>query len=336
MRISFSLMNLAMGGAQNLFVQLANELAARGHILKYWLSSSLDDHYHVDPNLKTSLDQVANQVKYQWELWTSEIIHIDGYHSIRRKLLYFPRWNQCLETFHSSYSVNRSGPIYTPNRVAVSKTVQMILPKPCSVIYQGVIVPSEYSRSQKNYDVVILGRIHPVKNHLLFLEICKRLLNKRGHLTALIIGDHLKPSSYQEHIDNMIDNVRYLGVKLTITGLLTEKELIHYLSQARIMIVTSKSEGFGRMAIEAMSVGIPVVSNPVGGLLEIIQEGQTGFFAKMNDIDSFTEIIDKILDDSDLQKSIGNRARIFVKAHFSLNKMVYEYEKLYREIISKS
>jgi len=324
-----------MGGAQVFFVQLAQGLAARGHTLSYWLATDSGDPQRVRPALKAALDEVAQSVCHPWNLWQADVIHLDGYHSLRRKLPYLPRWGRCVETYHSVYSVRRAGPFYPRYRVAISKAVQDLLPALTQIIYYGIPFPLTLSASEKRFDVAIIGRIHPVKNHRLFLAVCEELCRRRGHCSALLIGGHPRPSPYQQEIDAEVTRLREMGVHLHLTGDVPPEDLWQWLSQARVLLVTSHSEGFGRMAVEAMACGVPVVANPVGGLLEIIQHGQTGFLVEKDDVDSFVAQTMRLLENETLRYAMGQRGRVFVQERFSLERMVTDYEVLYRQIVEQ-
>jgi len=321
-----------MGGAQIFLVQLAQGLAERGHTISYWLSASSSDSQRVQQALKADLDNVAQPVQHPWNLWQADVIHLDGYHSLYRKLLYLPRWSRCVETYHSDYSVRRAGPFYPRYRVAVSKAVQGLLPSSSQIIYQGIPIPSTIPVVEKRFDVAIIGRIHPVKNHRLFLAVCEELYRRRGHCSALLIGEHPHPSPYQREIDAEIERLRKMGVKLYLTGFVLPDELWRWIPQVRVLLVTSYSEGFGRMAIEAMACGVPVVANPVGGLLEVVYPGETGLLTESNDVASFTEQTLRLLENDAFRKAIGQRGRAFVKEAFSLERMIAEYESLYYKI----
>gem|GEM_PF-2397747 len=333
--IGFSLVDLAMGGAQVFFVQLAQGLAARGHTLSYWLAADSGDSQRVRPALKADLDAVAQPVRHPWHLWRADVIHLDGYHSLRRKLPYFPRWGRCVETYHSVSSVRRAGPLYPRYRVAVSETVQNLLPIPTQLIYQGIALSSVPSVVEKQFDVAILGRIHPVKNHHLFLAVCEGLYRQRGHCSALLIGGHPRPGLYQQEIDAEVKRLQEIGVHLHLTGDVPPDDLWRWLSQARVLLVTSHNEGFGRMAIEALACGVPVVANPVGGLLEIVRPGETGFLAERDNAASFVEQTVCLLEDEALRQAIGQQGRTFVEDHFSLERMVTDYEMLYHQILER-
>jgi len=333
--IGFSLVDLALGGAQVFFVQLAQGLAARGHVLSYWLASNSSDPQRIHPALKAALDDVARSVRHPWNLWQADVIHLDGYHSLRRKLPYLPRWGRCVETYHSAYSVRRAGPLYPRYRAAVSKAVQILLPAPTQVIYHGIPFPPTLPASKKQFDVAILGRIHPVKNHRLFLAVCEELYRRRGHCSALLIGGHPHPDPYQQEIDSEVKRLREMGVHLHLAGDVPPNDLWRWLSQARVLLVTSHSEGFGRMAIEAMACGVPVIANPVGGLSEIVRPGETGFLAEYNAVASFVEQTMRLLEDEALRQAMGQRGRTFVQNHFSLERMVTDYEALYHRIMGQ-
>jgi glycosyltransferase involved in cell wall biosynthesis len=333
--IGFSLVDLAMGGAQVFFVQLAQGLAARGHTLSYWLAADSGDSQRVLPVLKVDLDAVAQPVRYPWNLWQADVIHLDGYHSLHRKLPYLPHWGHCVETYHSTYSVQRAGPLYPRYRVAMSEAVRDLLPAPTQVIYQGIPCPSAPSAIEKQFDVAILGRIHPVKNHQLFLAVCEELYRQRGHCSALLIGGHPRSSPYQQEIDAEVRRLREIGVHLHLAGDVPPDDLWQWLFQVRVLLVTSHSEGFGRMAIESLACGVPVVANPVGGLLEIVRPDETGFLAERNNIASFVEQTVCLLEDETLRQAMGQHGRTFVEDHFSLERMITNYEALYHQIVEQ-
>ncbi len=333
MQIGFSLVDLAMGGAQVFFVQLAQGLAARKHTLSYWLAADSGDSQQLQPALKAALDEVARAVRHPWDLWQADVIHLDGYHSLRRKLLYLPRWGRCVETYHSAFSVRRAGPFYPRHRVAVSEAVRQALPVPARIIYYGIpLPPASIDEAEKRFDVAIVGRMHPVKNHQLFLAVCEELYRRRGRCSALLIGGHARPGAYQRGIDAEIERLQAMGIHLWLTGDVPPENLWEWLSQARVLLVTSHSEGFGRMAVEAMACGMPVVANPVGGLLGIVQPDETGFLVERDDVDSFVQATIRLLENETMRCVMGRRGRALAQERFSLERMVTDYETLYHGI----
>lgn len=332
MKIGFSFSDLALGGAQTWMVQLASGLAERSHAIHYYLPERPGDSLHTAPALLASLDAVAQRAKRPAELLKADVIQLDGYHGLRRKLPYIAHLGRCVETYHSLYSIRRSGPIYARHRVAVSRTVQAALGRPAQVIPCGVWLPAGPNEEPKEYDLAILGRIHPVKQHLLFLSVCELLLAQRGQLSALIIGGHPEPGPYQRQVEAEIARLKELGLRLHLTGEVPPTAVYGWLEQARVLLVTSENEGFGRMAVEALACGVPVVANPVGGLLEIVQEGRSGSFARWNDPASFAAQANRLLEDEPLRRQFGQQGREAVEERFSLAAMLDAYESLYRQV----
>jgi glycosyltransferase involved in cell wall biosynthesis len=286
----------------------------------------------VTPFLLEQLDQFARRKKKPSQLQSCDVIQLDGYHAFRRKLPYLKFLSKCIETYHSEYSIRRSGPIYTPHRIAVSKYIQQKLKISSRVIYQGVPLPDLNSEVEKIFDVAIIGRFHPVKNHRLFLDICENLFTVQGKLRVLVIGFDSNDKQYSKMIQKRIEHLQTLGLQIETTGRLNYGEIYNYLQRTRTLLITSKSEGFGRMAIEAMACSVPVVANPVGGLLEIIKDGETGFLALKDNVDSFTHLTFGLLNDAVLHEYLGSQSREYVKKNFSIERMLSDYEAIYLEI----
>jgi len=332
LRIGFSFVDLALGGAQTFLVQLAQGLSERGHNLSYFLYARHDDPSHASPVLLSGLQAIASPVPRPRDLLSCDVIQLDGYHSLHRKTPYLLHLDRCVETFHSAYSVRRSGPVYTRHRVAISRAVQAGLKLPSRLIYYGIDLPPTPSDNQRQFDVAILGRVHPVKGHLLFLQASELLYRRRGHLQILILGGFPKANHYQQQVEAEIYRLRAAGLEIHFTGDVSPDEVPSWLAQVKILLVTSQSEGFGRMALEALACRTPVVANPVGGLLEIIREGETGFLAHRDDPASFAEIAARLLDDPELQQRLGEQGRLDVAERFSLAAMLDAYEGLYSSI----
>jgi glycosyltransferase involved in cell wall biosynthesis len=332
LRIGFSFVDLALGGAQTFLVQLAQGLSRRGHNLSYYLYARQDDLIHASPALLSTLEEISNLVPRPQDLLSCNVIQLDGYHSLLRKLPYLLHLDRCVETFHSAYSVKRSGPLYAAHRVAVSKAVQAELRQPTRLIYQGIELPPIPSNDDRQYDIAILGRIHPIKGQLLFLKICEELFRTRGNIQALILGGASPAVSYQGQVEAEVTRLCAAGLEIHMTGNISPSNVSDWLVKAKILLVPSQMEGFGRMAVEALACKTPVIANPVGGLIEIIRDGQNGFFAERDDPASFSIIATRLLDNPGLRLHLGEQGRMDVANHFSFTAMLDAYEALYLDV----
>ncbi len=336
MKIGFSFIDLAPGGAQHLLVELALELSGRGHQITFFIKSQLGDSYHVDPGLLLSLRRAGVIIRNPGGLRSCQVIQLDGYHSLRHKIPYFRSFNKCVETYHSRYSVKRSGPVYAPHRIAVSNYVQSFLPAPTFIIPNGIIQPQPSIGENKEFDVAILGRIHPVKRQDFFLQVCQELSTKRSDLSCLIIGGFSDNREFQEKISGQISLLQAQNINVHITGFVPRETVYNWLSKTRILLIPSQDEGFGRMAIEAMACGVPVIANPVGGLIELIDHEKTGFLASKDEIRSFVNLAEQLLNTPSLCQEIAARAKIKVSTTFTLEKIATEYINYYQSMIPRA
>lgn len=123
---------------------------------------------------------------------------------------------------------------------------------------------SKTSKETRQYDVVFIGRLDVPKNPLKFIDIISKIKKKYPYIKSAMIGDgKLKRqcfSTIQEK--NLLSNIDLLGFIDNPYGIL---------GHSKIMCITSDWEGYGLVAIEALSLGIPVLATPVGGLTNIIQ-----------------------------------------------------------------
>lgn len=120
------------------------------------------------------------------------------------------------------------------------------------------------STNMEEYDLVFLGRLSKEKNPTQFIEIVKLVQDKRG-INAVMIGD----GPLKEECKELIDKYQLNSV-ITLKGFLNNPYVI--LKNSKILCMTSIWEGFGLAAIEALTLGKPVIAPKVGGLPNIVDE----------------------------------------------------------------
>lgn len=121
----------------------------------------------------------------------------------------------------------------------------------------------ENSCFNKIYDVAFIGRLSKPKNPIEFIYIIEKLKLKKSKISAIMIGDgdmRIECGNLirQHNLEQNIDLVGFIDNPFPI------------LSNSKVLCMTSIWEGFGLVAIEALSLGIPVVAKPVGGLVDIV------------------------------------------------------------------
>ena len=95
----------------------------------------------------------------------------------------------------------------------------------------------------------------------------------------------------------------------------------------------SLNEGMGRVLVEAMAAGKPVVASRVGGILDLVKEGQNGFLAGPGHEEGLSLAIKKLLDDKKMRDEMGKRGREMAQ-DFSVERMIEKIDVLYESLLN--
>ncbi len=174
-------------------------------------------------------------------------------------------------------------------------------PGPMSVAYPAPSLPaSMFKPSYGNGDYVLaVGALLPNKNHHDLLEAMSLL---KEPPTLRIVGDG------QERA-NLKDQAQKLGLETEFDPLVTGEQLCRLYEGSLFVVVPSLSEPFGMTALEAALAGKPSVVTELGGTKEFVLDQETGLVINPRKIQSFATAMEQLLDDRDLRKSMGERAR---------------------------
>jgi len=160
------------------------------------------------------------------------------------------------------------------------------------------------------FDVPVLlfvGRIQPLKGLDVAVQALAQLHAKNAQL--IVVGG-ASGSEGNDELEKVMQLARGLGVHNNIR--FVEPQAHHMLSTyyraADVVVVPSRSESFGLVALEAAACGIPVVASAVGGLLTIIDNGETGYLVPRRDPALFAEHIDELLAHPTMARAMGAKA----------------------------
>src|SRR5262249_15928771 len=100
-------------------------------------------------------------------------------------------------------------------------------------------------------------------------------------------------------------------------------------------LLPSQTESFGLTALEAMACRVPVIATRVGGIPEVVEEGGCGYMYDIGDSDHMAEAAARVLSDEAERERLGNRGREIAVSQFAAEKIIPEYEELYRRVINR-
>lgn len=180
------------------------------------------------------------------------------------------------------------------------------------------------SKARPNRPVIgTVGRLDPVKNHLLFINMAKKLVKSGYDADFWIIGDgamlsQLRAAAIKSGLEN---NVKIWGYR---------SDVVNALSKMDVFVLTSDSEGCPNVLLEAMRASLPVISTNCTSLDEIISEGINGYIVKIGDADALAEKVKLLLSCSkETRQNMGAKSRQTIQERFSLSIATKKFEQIY-------
>ncbi len=152
--------------------------------------------------------------------------------------------------------------------------------------------------------VLFVGRIQPLKGLDVAVGALAEL--RRNDARLVVVGGASGVAGDAE-VERVLAQAEALGVRdrLELVAPQPHHLLSTYYRASDVVVVPSRSESFGLVALEAAACGIPVVASAVGGLLTLVDHGRTGFLVPERDPVEFARDIDRLLDDPNLANSMG-------------------------------
>ena len=170
------------------------------------------------------------------------------------------------------------------------------------------------------------SNFRPVKRVDLVVRIFAEVRRAHPGAVLLLVGDGPDRPRAEALVGELglSDAVGFLG---------TQRQVAEALSHADVFLLPSESESFGLAALEAQSAGVPVVASRVGGVPEVIIDGETGLLCASGDVASLAAATSGLLTDEPRHRAMSEAARRRVLAHFPKEPLVDRYEALYRRVL---
>jgi len=202
---------------------------------------------------------------------------------------------------------------------------------PRSVDVEKFNLPRAPKADKKTFNVVMIGRITPLKGHPYFLKAMARVLHQLPSVKVQIIGD--APVKKQLYKDELILLAKRLGISDKVEFMGNRRDIPELLSKADCLVLsTITHEAFGRVIIEAQAAGVPVVATRVGGVVEVIEHEKTGLLVLPKDIEAMSDAVLRILKDPDLSAGFVIEAKKKIQEHYTLSHMAEATIAVYKEL----
>lgn len=195
--------------------------------------------------------------------------------------------------------------------------------------YQPVQTPE---RQSARMIIGIVGQIGARKGHLYLLEAAQELMKTWPDAQYWIIGKEPahSPEGYAARLHEYVRE-HHLESSVTFWGF--RPDIPDLLAQLDILVVPSLQEPFGKIVIEGMAMAKPVVASAVGGIPEIVRDGQTGILIPPADSGAMYQALDTLLRNPGKRAKMGMAGRARVEQVFTLDQNARQTEQLYQQML---
>ena len=203
-----------------------------------------------------------------------------------------------------------------------------------TVIYNGIDATRYGGAKQRREPYVLfVGGMESRKGLEFAIEALEMLVSKGRNLRLIAVArpGFLRTES-REWFDHLIERCALMG-KVDIRELVSEEELLNLYSSASVFLLPTRMEGWGLAIMEAMAAGCPVVSSPVGGVTELIKNGENGILVPVGDVAGIAEAVRRLLDDEKARERLCTSAEKAV-LKYSWESTAEKTIELYKRILS--
>ncbi len=359
MKITHVISTLDIGGAENFVVQLANEQSKSSDVSIITL--------RINDSNKNYIDQIENTISLYQLDWTKKysikqfihlysfinkltpttifvhlhnpLYYVYGISLLRPKISYihtihssFENWKLILGYLNKLRFINNrilhvcvAPTIYNELQKNLPKLKSTIIPNGIKSHHSRRAIKEveafwrRFSESQKKGQrFLAIGNINRHKNYKLLSMSFKEVYNKYPNSICIQIGRETDATLAKEIKEINTPNVFLAG---------PESNAADFLSEADALIVSSIQEGMPIVILEALSMGIPIISTPAGGIKDIVIDGHNGFIISDFEISSLTAAIIKFIELSQEDKKImAANARSCFEQYYEIKKVSQSYQ----------
>lgn len=206
-------------------------------------------------------------------------------------------------------------------------------PEIFSLTENGKVLRKEFSLPSNAKIVAHIARIDPNKGQECLIHAAPSVLKVIPSAYFLLVGDSNTPKFgwYKERVLQSI-NEEGLNDRIIFAG--KRDNIQEIISLSDVVVLPSNYEALPNVICEASSCGKPVIASKVGGIPELIKDGDTGFLIPPQDTEALSRCIIKLLSsDRDFLEKMGLAGRKYMSEKFNINVLIRELEMIYKELL---
>lgn len=175
--------------------------------------------------------------------------------------------------------------------------------------------------------IISVAELHERKGLEYLIKAMPKISEKFPNTKLVLVGE----GPNRKNLESIVEK---LEIKNLVTFLGKQKDIPTLLKSSNIFVLPSKREAFGLVNLEAMLTPLPIVATKIGGIPEIIKDGDTGILVEAEDSEALADAIKSLIEDSETRNKMANAGQKRALEHFDAKKMAEAYEKEYLKILS--
>ncbi|QYO65308.1 N-acetyl-alpha-D-glucosaminyl L-malate synthase BshA [Leptolyngbya sp. 7M] len=177
--------------------------------------------------------------------------------------------------------------------------------------------------------LIHVSNFRSVKRPADCVEILAKVLETEKNVRLIMVGDGPERSAVAYRAEQ-------LGVKDKALFVGKQARIPDYLGVSDIFLLPSELESFGLAALEAQACELPVIATRIGGIPEVVNDGESGFLSEIGDVAKMAEDTLKLVLDKEMRLAFGKRGRELAVERYSTEKIIPQYIAYYERVLNKS
>lgn len=351
MKIVFLLSSLGSGGAERVVSLLANKMVAQGHQMEIICLKFNDVYYQTDPRVKVTLamKQTKNRL--------TEVFWLRKYLKKQNPDVVIP-FTEGVYCFTILSLLGTGIPIIASERLdpaAMSKTrkilKRLLLPfadwlvvqtqsikeyfpksiqKKTSIIYNPVneesLSPALPLREGRQNRIISVGRLYPQKNQAMMIRAFAKVAAEFPDWQLVIFGE----GPLRESLELIVESLE-MKDRVLLPG--RTEHVVEELRKSKIFCMSSDYEGMSNAMIEAICVGLPIVTTDVSGVKELLDNGKNGVIVPCGDVDELSKTFLELMNNERLMEEYSKNS-YSKRELFRIDSIVNQWEQLILQVIS--
>ena len=355
MKLSFVTANLGSGGAERVTSLLANQFCQRGYEVEIIFFRDRQLFYEIDDGVKIV---ILGEECHSTALWR-KMLWLRHYVKKTRPDIIIPfRVSVYCTTILSLLGI--SVPIIASERIDphVPDSYWTLLRKLLLPFVKRLVVQTQYIKSyypkfiqkktivipnpvrnevfkeesgewrveRKQNRIISVGRLYPQKNQEMMIRAFAKVADKFPGWQLVIYGE----GPLRESLELIVESLEMQG-RVLLPG--RTEHVIEELRKSKIFCMSSDYEGMSNSMIEAICVGLPIITTDVSGVKELVEVGVNGFVVPFGDVDKLSTSFEKLMNSGQLINDFS-KSSYAKRELFKIDSIVGQWEKLIQQVVS--